>query len=200
MTRSFARLFFLSLALFALASCTPASAREGDPYAALSSSASATALPSEDVSPPVPSGRPPWQPDFTRAAPVPADPTPAPAKEEWASAAEAADVRVSDPGCTAKRLREWVRVECKEVVGFERVTGPLEDASFGCFNETPVSSDFHYCERAWVVFALRRGQRRAFQSFRPTKWSSTPDTFVSGQFLAKDPTPVVTVQGIRGGV
>jgi hypothetical protein len=148
----------------------------------------------------VPSGRPPWQPDFARAAPVPADPTPAPTKEEWASAPEAADVRVSDPGCAAKRLREWVRVECKEVVGFERVTGPLDDASFGCFNEAPASQNFLHCERAWVVFALRRGQRRAFQSFRPTKWSSTPDTLVSGQFLAKDPTPLVTVQGIRGGI
>jgi hypothetical protein len=191
--------FALGFLALAAAACTPAGARERDPYAATSASVSATALPAEDVSPPAPSGRPPWQPDFARAAPVPTEPTKAPTNDAWASAPEADDVRVTDPGCTAKRIHEWVRVECKEVTGFERVTGPLDDASFGCFNEVPQVGSFRFCDRAWVVFPLRRGQRRAFQSFRPTKWSSTPDTLVSGQFLAGDRSPLITVQGIRGG-
>ena len=145
---------------------------------------------------PMSSGRPPWQPDFSVAEVPPETPSAPPTKTDWQATAPAEDARVTEPGCIVKRIREWVRVECKFVSAIERVSGPHKDVSFGCFNEV---DDGFGCDEGSVTFPLRRGERRTFQSFRPTKWSSAADSLISGQFLHGDKAPLVSVQGIRHG-
>ena len=143
------------------------------------------------------SARPPWQADFSLAVVPPAEPSSPPTKDEWKATSPAADARVTEPSCLVKRIREWVRVECTSVTAIERVSGPYNEVSFGCFRTNPV--DDFACDQAWVVFPLRLGERRVFESFRPTRWSSAADSLISGQFLEGDKTPLVSVQGIRGG-
>lgn len=139
----------------------------------------------------------PWQPDFSEAVSPPMEPSPAPARAEWTEATVAREARVTDPSCSVKRIREWVRVECRFNSAIERISGPTKDVSFGCFNASP---DTWGCDVGSVTFPMRRGDRVAFQSFRPTKWGSAADTFITAQFLDGDEVPLISVQGIRSGV
>lgn len=126
--------------------------------------------------------------------PAPAGP---PTREAWAAAplAKGASVRVTDPGCSVKQIGEWVRVECR-FASFERISGPANEATFGCNGD----GGWWGCDTASVTFPIRRGQRVAFQSFRGTKWGPVADSVISAQFLPGDAAPLISVQGIRGGV
>lgn len=174
--------------------CNPAFADEKrpgpKPYASGAPSASATAMPAEpEVK--IIDGHKPWAPTLDVA--IPETPSAAPTKEEWASAPQAWEVRITDPGCKAQRVREWYRVDC----GFglsEMISGPREGVTFGCL-KTGGPSDF--CDDAWVIFPARRGDVRAIQILRWGKWGPDPDAFLTEQFLEGDPCPQISVQGVR---
>ena len=116
----------------------------------------------------------------------PAEPSPAPSKAEWLSAPPAADVRLTDPNCTARRIREWYRVECPDTY-VSKVTGSTEGVSVGA-TTTPYV--------AWVVFPARAGDRRVFVMMAQTRWGLEPDAVVSEQWLPSDAAPIVTVTGM----
>lgn len=121
-----------------------------------------------------------------RAEPSPEARSPAPAREEWASAPAAPEVRVTDPGCKVRRIREWYRFECSAAYA-SLVSGSREEVSFGHGRESYES---------WIVLPARRGDARVLLFSTQSKWSIVPDTIVSEQWLEGDPAPLVTVTGV----
>lgn len=150
----------------------------------VSPSASADASPAEDAGS-GDAGRPAYVPDLNQPPP-PDEKSPAPASAEWASAPLAPEVRVTDPSCKARRLREWYRVECSAAhVSF--VGGIRDGVDLG-------SSEASYT--AWLTFPARRGDVRVVVFARLSKWSIVPDAVLSEQWLEGDPAPLITVTGI----
>jgi len=188
--------WFMCIALGALqVSCADASAQPGPPgrpgapaYGSASPDAGTAELP--------PSlGAVSGIPNFD-AKPPPRDRSEPPSREDWAKAPLADDVRVTDPGCQAKRIREYYRLSCDMGQAIGLVAGSREGIEFGCPKET---RDTDFCEEAWVVFPMRMGDRRVFQFFRWAKWGPTPNSVATAQWLEGDPAPMVTLQGIRWG-
>lgn len=128
--------------------------------------------------------------------PPPAARSEPPTRDEWAKAPIAEDVRVTDPSCEAKRIREYYRLSCEFAQAIGLVSGPRDEIELGCPKET---KDTDFCEEAWVVFPVRKGDRRAFQFFTWSKWGPTPDSVATAQWIEGDPAPMVTLQGIRWG-
>jgi hypothetical protein len=172
--------------------------RPGYPPGAPSASASGsgagapTAEPDPEPEPKSADGRKPWVPVFD--APFPEGSSPAPTVAEWASAPIAVEVRITEPGCEVRRVREWYRVSNKFMHGAELVSGGREDVSFGCRRD---DKDSVFCSEAWVIFPARRGDRRALDLFGFFKWGPEPDAILTEQFLEGDPAPLVSVHGLR---
>jgi hypothetical protein len=162
-------------------------------YGSAAPSASATALPAEPK-PEIVAGHKPWAPTFDVA--VPEAPSAAPTKEEWAAAAPAPEVRVTQPGCEVKRVREWYRVNCTSEERIALISGGREDVSFGCTRKT---RDDIFCQNVWVDFPARRGDRRSFELLTWGKWGPAPDAVLTEQFLEGDPGPQISLQGARWG-
>lgn len=137
---------------------------------------------SADAGPPP---RPAHVPDFNQPIP-PAEPSDAPSSADWLKAPVAPEVRVTDPGCSAKRLREWYRFECRGRHA-SLVTGERKGVTVG-YNEGDYA--------VWVVFPVRRGDVRVVLLARLSKWSISPNAIVSEQWLDGDPAPLITVTGI----
>jgi hypothetical protein len=158
-----------------------------------SASAATTAFRPEEIAPPAPSGRPVWQPDFSRAA-VPTETSPAPTAAEWKQAPIAAEARVTAPNCEVRRLREWYRVGCPSI-DVEVVSGHTKDLTGDC-----ESDGYGSCRMRYVVFPARRGDRRVIEFFVFGGWGGPrPWSLMSEQFLGGDRLPLITVEGIRGG-
>lgn len=134
---------------------------------------------------PAAGGRPAYLPDLTQPPPPEAR-SPAPARDEWASAPLAPEVRVTDPGCKAKRIREWYRLECDAAYA-SLVSGSREEVTFGPGRESYA---------AWIVLPARRGDARVLLFSTTSKWSIVPDAIVSEQWLEGDPAPLITVTGV----
>lgn len=132
-----------------------------------------------------PPARPAYVPDLSQPPP-PDEASEPPTLLDWLKAPAAPEVRVTDPGCDAKRLREWYRVECRGRHG-SLVTGERRGVKFG-WNE----NDY----RVWVTFPAKRGDVRVILLSRLGKWSVEPNAFVSEQWLEGDPAPLITVIGI----
>jgi len=109
-----------------------------------------------------------------------------PSKEEWEKAPLAPEVRVTDGGCTVKRIREWYRVESHDQ-HVSLVAGTREGVEMGHGREG---------YRASVTFPARRGDRRVFLFSYFFKWWLAEDAIVSEQWLEGDPAPLITVTGI----
>lgn len=182
--------------LLALAGCRDAFAagdpKKDYPHPGDSAAASASALPVQEP-PKLEEGHKPWIPVY--AEPFPETASPAPSKEEWLAAHVAKEVRVTDPGCHAKRIREWIRLSCGGT-RVEIITGSTADLTLGC---PRADKDMTFCDEAIVVFPARRGDRRAFEFFMWTKWGPEPDAIATEQFLPGDEHPMITVQGLRWG-
>ena len=118
--------------------------------------------------------------------PPPEEKSAAPAKTEWAAAPTATEVRVTDPSCTAKRLREWYRIECSDSY-VSLVSGTRDGVEVGTVEATYT---------AWTVFPARRGDRRLILMSRRAKWGISSDAIISEQWLAGDPAPLITALGI----
>lgn len=160
------------------------------PYGSGAPAESASAPPPEPEAKIV-DGHKPWAP--TLDVVLPETPSAAPAKEEWVTAPAARDVRVTDPGCKAQRIREWYRFSC----GFglvEMISSAREGVSFACVK---TQRDSEFCDDAAVIFPMRRGDVRAAQFLRWGKWGPEPDAFLTAQFLEGDPHPQISLQGIR---
>lgn len=129
--------------------------------------------------------RPAYVPDLSQPPPS-GEASDPPSPNDWLKAPLAAEVRVTDPGCDAKRLREWYRVECRGRHA-SLVTGERRDVKVG-YNE----NDY----RVWVIFPAKRGDVRVVLLSRLGKWSIEPNAIVSEQWLEGDAGPLITVTGI----
>jgi hypothetical protein len=179
-----------------VAGCNSAYADEKKPYPKPHGSGAPYASASASATPPEPAakmvdGHSPWAP--TLDVVLPDVPSAAPTKEEWEKASPARDVRVTDPGCKAARIREWYRFSCGSGLA-EMISGAHEGVTFNCFRS---SRDFELCEDASVVFPARRGDLRAVQFLRWGKWGPEPDAFLTEQYLAGDPAPLISLQGVH---
>ncbi len=189
-------LLLLSLAIVAADGRAGPDPRQGyDTHAGAAPSGSASALPPEPE-PVIVDGHKPWVPALDVAFPPGASASDPPSREEWASAAEATEVRVTDPGCKAQRVREWYRITCGGAQAIELISGGREAVTFDC--KRPARGET-FCEESWVVFPARRGDRRAFEVFGFGKWGPEPDAIVTEQLLDGDPVPLVTVSGLHWG-
>ena len=104
-------------------------------------------------------------PDRAAEAPPSDAKSPAPKKAEWASAPAATGVRVTDPKCAVKRIREWYRVDCADgYVSF--LGGNREGVDVGA-REEPYG--------AWFIFPARVGDARVAQFLYRFKWSLGTD-------------------------
>jgi hypothetical protein len=127
-------------------------------------------------------------PDRAAEAPKGDAKSPPPKKAEWATAPDATGVRITDPRCTAKRIREWYRVECAD--GYVSLLGGNREGIDLGAREEPYG--------AWFIFPARVGDARAAEFLFRAKWSIAPDVIVSEQWLEGDPAPLITVIGIAG--
>jgi len=190
------RSLLLACSLLGAAGCNDAYADEKKPYPkpGYSASPSASAIaPPPEVAPTLIDGHKPWAPTLDVVVPeVASDP---PTKDEWTSAPVALDVRVTDPGCKAQRLREWYRVTCK-FAQLEMIAGSHEGVSFGCFKET---RDSEFCDQDSIIFPARRGDSRAAEFVTWSKWGPEPTAIMTEQFLEGDPYPMISVHGLHWG-
>src|SRR5262249_41689998 len=124
----------VALAAAAVATHLARAAPGRDPrdYAKGAASADPSAAPREPEADPKPAaGEPrPWAP--VRETAFPEGASPAPTRQEWEAAPPARDVRVTDPGCAAQRIREWYRIGCKRGPLIEMISGDRRDVSFEC--------------------------------------------------------------------
>jgi hypothetical protein len=119
------------------------------------------------------------------AEPWPEAPSPEPSRAEWRDAPK---VRLSRPGggCKAKRVREWLRVECSgNYLLF--VGGTRAGLSLSANPELEVTPT--------MIFPVRRGDRRVVELGGGWKWM-TPFAILSEQWLDGDPQPVVAVDNV----
>jgi hypothetical protein len=106
--------------------------------------------------------------------------------------------------CTARRVREWMRVRC-EVTGTQYValvTGTKTDVyssivtGVTCWGD---GDDYRCSDRVEILFPLRRGDRRVFQivqrlGYAMPLWdTSRASHVISETWLEDDPAPIVTV-------
>jgi len=138
-------------------------------------------------------GRKPWVPD-RNVPPVPTEDSPVPTKQEWDASPVATEVRVTEPGCRAQRIREHYRIVCDRHAAIALTSGTRKGVTFGEFRD---SVDAFRPSEVWVVFPARPGDRRFLQVFRQSKWGKALDAQISEVFLDGEPIPRITVQGRR---
>lgn len=118
--------------------------------------------------------------------PPSAEKSKAPTKKEWASAPDVRLARVTDSSCSAKRIREWVRVWCSGYYhSISVVSGTREGLDMGVLTESDSAG--------YVIFPVRRGDSRLMMYQRMTKWSGVPDLLISEQWLEKDKGPLISI-------
>jgi hypothetical protein len=163
-------------------------------YPATSASASASASDRPDAEA-VGSHRP-WVPRRD-VPPIPDARSPKPAKEEWKSAPIAEEVRLTEPLCKVKRIREWYRLDCDHLE-IALVSGHRDELDLGGTMETKDRERF---DAVYAVFPVRRGDRRYFELFTWAKWApGQPDALASVVYLDGDALPQITVEGLRWGI
>lgn len=139
------------------------------------------ASPAADAAPP----RPPALADD----PPSDEKTKAPTKAEWSSAPEVRLARTTDKRCSAKRIREWVRVWCEGWYTSLSLVSGTRDGLEMAVRESEPSGLF-------VIFPARKGDRRLILVQRQAKWSAVPEALISEQWLETDKGPIVTVVGM----
>jgi hypothetical protein len=132
-------------------------------------------------------------------SPIPSKPTPKPSRADWEKAALATEVRITQPGCHAKRIHEWYRIQCDHIA-IEMISGNREEVEFGGLRDIHNLEDWRH-EKVWLIFPARKGDVRFFQFYNWARWSpGVADASLSEQWLENDPFPLITVQGMRKGI
>jgi hypothetical protein len=121
--------------------------------------------------------------------PPSAEKSKAPTKKEWASAPAVRLARVTYDNCSAKRIREWVRVACKAYYhSLSVVSGTREGLDIGILTESD--------NLGYVIFPVRKGDSRLIMLQRMSKWSGFPDALISEQWLENDKGPLISIVGL----
>jgi hypothetical protein len=109
-----------------------------------------------------------------------------PEKAEWKTAQSIRVDRSTESSCTAKRIREWVRIWCGGWYhSMSLVSGTREGISMGGTEIEPSGM--------YVVFPARRGDRRLILVQSRSKWSAVPAVLLSEQWLETDKAPIISV-------
>jgi len=164
----------------------PAAARPDEP--APWTPAPTRALPPDERGPSRPETRPPSDdalPAFD-AEPWPETASPEPARGDWAAAPTVRLSRSADD-CTARRIREWVRVTCKRGNHLLLEGGTRAGLTISANPELDVTPT--------VTFPVRRGDRRVIQLSAWWKWQ-TPLAVLSEQWLAGDARPLIAFDAV----
>ena len=146
----------------------------------------------------VPSEAPPPRPKLAELA-LPADPSPVPKLEEWKLAKEVELASALPEECTARLVREWLKVRCDVTSpsGGAVLSGPSKDVSFFAHvdvNQFGVAGGNAFVE---VIMPLRRGERRLVQLTRQIGSAyegfagQAPKLVLSQRWLKTDPGPLV---------
>ena len=103
------------------------------------------------------------------AAPFPEEKSKAPKPSEWKDAQEVRLSRVarSAEGCSVRRLREWVKIHCDRMTGGLRLlAGSSEGIELWVPEAVKPEDPFATMGRFFeIVFPVRRGDRRVFETF-----------------------------------
>lgn len=124
-----------------------------------------------------------------------------PAEADWANAEPLALAR-PHRSCTAKRIREWARVQCKRdpkaeepYLGIRVVGGSHEDVRV-----SDPADGKKFARDVAVVFPVRKGDRRVIElvGAQPIPWKSFTvyeklELVVSEEWLPSEPAPTITV-------
>jgi hypothetical protein len=162
---------------------------------------------------PVPSGSaaasagkieiPPW-PERRELPPFDAEPfsdekTPAPKLPEWTEAKRVALTRMSPSldKCSAKRLREWMKIRCdSKIAGFRLIAGSTDGVALwiaeSVHKEEAYLGNWQLQAAAFetmgrfgeIVFPVRRGDRRVFEGFRLDIWEGYEGPPATGSVAA----------------
>jgi DNA-binding beta-propeller fold protein YncE len=132
----------------------------------------------------------PPEPEDVRVPPFTAEPwsevpSPEPSRAEWGDAPKVRLSR-SGGGCSAKRVREWLRIACSgNFLLF--VGGTRAGLTLSANPELDVTPT--------MTFPVRRRDRRVVELGAGWKWM-TPFAIFSEQWLEGDPQPVVAVDSV----
>jgi hypothetical protein len=112
---------------------------------------------------------PPWVdtaelPAFD-AEPLPTEKSKTPTLAEWTAAPRVRLTRMSPGvGCSAKRVREWVKIHCdKQTAGLRLIAGSTDGIAPEPIGENIFSTLGRFSE---IVFPVRQGDRRVFELLR----------------------------------
>jgi DNA-binding beta-propeller fold protein YncE len=146
------------------------------------------ALPPDERGPSRPDPRAPNDDDLPAfdAEPWPETASPEPAKGEWASAPKVRLSR-STAGCTARRIREWVRVTCEHGNHLMLEGGTKPGLTLTANPELDV--------KPTVTFPVRRGDRRVIQLSSWWKWQ-TAFAVLSEHWLPGDARPLIAFDSV----
>jgi len=100
------------------------------------------------------------------AEPFPDDKSKTPTLAEWTAAPRVRLTRMSrSVGCTAKRVREWMKIRCeRQTAGLRLIAGSADGIALWVpepiSQENPFATMGRFSE---IVFPVRRGDRRIFE-------------------------------------
>jgi hypothetical protein len=100
------------------------------------------------------------------AEPFPQEKSKAPTPSEWTAAPRVRLTRMSrGVGCTAKRVREWVKIRCdRQTAGLRLIAGSTAGIELWVAEVIPGENAFASIGRfSEIVFPVRQGDRRVFE-------------------------------------
>ncbi len=128
----------------------------------------------------------PAEPARFSAEPFPSEKSKAPSREEWKKApVVSADRNTMHKRCKVFRVREWVRVECEGYFhSVSMIAGDHAEVDVGVIHDN---------SNVFLVFPIRKGQKRFFQVNSVSKWSWFPSFYVSEHWLSSEDTPFISI-------
>ncbi len=136
------------------------------------------------------------------AEPFPEEKSKAPKANEWKDAKEVRLSRASRRanGCKAYRLREWIKIHCDRMTGGARLTaGSSEGVELWVPEALKPDDGFATVGRfVELVFPVRRGDRRLFETFdfEFGEWDgfgTSPGLLVEEQWMEGDAKPRIAL-------
>jgi hypothetical protein len=130
---------------------------------------------------------------------LPAEPSPPPKLEDWKLAKEVDLASALPEGCSARLLREWLKVRCDgpSPAGGAVLSGPSKDVAFFAHVDVTEFGGIGGNAFVEVIMPLRRGERRIVQLTRQTGSpyegfvGQAPMLVLSQRWLKTDSGPLV---------